>query len=44
MYRTVNPIFQKLLPQATSVHGVRAAVHEPARGPQEVRQECRPPH
>jgi hypothetical protein len=35
-------LLKELLPQATSVHGLRAAVHEPARGSQEIRQECRP--
>ena len=37
-------LFQKLLPQAAPVHGVRAAVDEPAGGAEEVRQECRTPH
>jgi hypothetical protein len=35
-------LFKELLPQATSVHGLRAAVHESAGGSQEIRQECRP--
>jgi hypothetical protein len=37
-------LLKELLPQATSVHGLRAAVHEPAGGSQEIRQECRPSH
>jgi hypothetical protein len=43
-FNIVSLFLKELLPQATSVHGLRAAVHEPAGGSQEIRQECRPSH